>query len=89
MEYPRRHASDRTHHFWVWKAVRGTYQVSLWGEIDPRAIRTCVGMHLADQSLFIIMATMLWAFDITPAVDEKGKEVVPSPDDLVVLGAVV
>ena len=46
-------------------------------------------MHLADQSLFIIMATMLWAFDITPAVDEKGKEVVPSPDDLVVLGAVV
>ena len=89
MEYPRRHTSNRTHHFWVWKAVRCTCQVYLSIYIDSRAIRTCVGMHLADQSLFIIMATMLWAFDIKPAVDEKGKEVVPSPDDLVVLGAVV
>jgi cytochrome P450 len=37
--------------------------------------RICPGMHLAERNMFIGMAKLLWAFDIRPAKDEKGKEV--------------
>ncbi|KAI0088576.1 cytochrome P450 [Irpex rosettiformis] len=51
--------------------------------------RTCVGMHFADQALFIAIATMLWAFDIQPPVDERGAVIMPSKDELVDSGLVV
>ncbi len=39
--------------------------------------RICVGMHLARNSLFITIARILWAFDITPAQTEGGKAILP------------
>ena len=39
--------------------------------------RICVGLHLARASLFITVSRILWAFDILPAVDETGREVLP------------
>ncbi|KAI0088575.1 cytochrome P450 [Irpex rosettiformis] len=51
--------------------------------------RICVGMHFADQALFIAIATILWAFDINPPVDENGDVVIPPTDQLVDAGTVV
>ncbi|EJD01999.1 cytochrome P450 [Fomitiporia mediterranea MF3/22] len=39
--------------------------------------RICPGLHLARNSLFINIARLLWAFDILPALDENGKEIIP------------
>ncbi|KAL3426712.1 hypothetical protein PVAG01_00221 [Phlyctema vagabunda] len=36
--------------------------------------RICPGMHLAENSLFIVLAKILWAFDIHPPVDGDGTE---------------
>ncbi|KAH7057425.1 cytochrome P450 [Macrophomina phaseolina] len=37
--------------------------------------RQCSGQPLAEQSLFMVLARLLWAFDIRPGVDENGNEV--------------
>lgn len=37
--------------------------------------RICPGRHLAEQSLFIMIASILSAFSIAPPVDEHGKSV--------------
>ncbi|CAG8961172.1 hypothetical protein HYFRA_00002715 [Hymenoscyphus fraxineus] len=45
--------------------------------------RTCFGQHIAKNSLFIIIARFLWAFDITCAFEEKyGHKVWIVPDPL-------
>ncbi|KZV76252.1 cytochrome P450 [Peniophora sp. CONT] len=36
--------------------------------------RNCVGQHVADDTLFIATAVLLWAFDFAKARDEKGQE---------------
>lgn len=36
--------------------------------------RICPGMHLAENSLFITLAKILWAFEIKPHIGEDGKE---------------
>lgn len=36
--------------------------------------RICSGLHLAENSMFIVLAKLLWAFDIRPPVDENGAE---------------
>jgi cytochrome P450 len=36
--------------------------------------RICPGMHLAENSLFIVLAKMLWAFDIRPPLKDDGTE---------------
>lgn len=46
--------------------------------------RRCQGMHIADRSLFLALARIVWAFDLKRAVDPVTKqEVVPDKDDLV------
>ena len=35
----------------------------------------CPGRHLAEQSVFIIVASVLSVFSVTPSVDEHGKPV--------------
>ena len=35
--------------------------------------RICPGIHLAERSLFLAMAKMLWAFDMSPRLDEQGS----------------
>lgn len=37
--------------------------------------RICPGMHLAENSLYITLAKIIWAFKIRPMIDEVGKEV--------------
>lgn len=37
--------------------------------------RVCPGQHVADRSVFINTATLLWAFDITKAKDEHGADI--------------
>ena len=51
--------------------------------------RICVGRDLAQQSLFINIATILWGTDITKATDERAQPIIPSPSDLVDKGVVV
>ena len=41
--------------------------------------RICAGLHVADRSVFINSASILWAFDVAPAKDGAGK---PIPLDL-------
>jgi cytochrome P450 len=42
--------------------------------------RICPGMHVAERSVFLGIARMLWAFDFTRPLNEQGKEIVPDPD---------
>ncbi|CAE6449146.1 unnamed protein product [Rhizoctonia solani] len=39
--------------------------------------RSCPGVHMAESTLFITMATLLALFNIRPARDEQGNEVLP------------
>ncbi|KAI0691505.1 cytochrome P450 [Cytidiella melzeri] len=39
--------------------------------------RTCPGMHLIEESLWIVMATMVATLDLEVPVDEKGRRVKP------------
>ncbi|KAH7093668.1 putative O-methylsterigmatocystin oxidoreductase [Paraphoma chrysanthemicola] len=36
--------------------------------------RICPGLHLAENSLFITIACILWLFEIKPAIDDHGSE---------------
>ncbi|KAI0712483.1 cytochrome P450 [Earliella scabrosa] len=52
---------------------------------DPRDFvfgfgrRICPGRHFAEAGLFINMAMILHVFDITPPMDENGKEIIIEP----------
>jgi len=37
-------------------------------------------MHLAENSLFITISRILWAFDILPGLDESGREIKPDTE---------
>jgi cytochrome P450 len=37
--------------------------------------RICSGMHLAENSMFIVLAKLLWAFEILPPLNGAGSEV--------------
>lgn len=39
--------------------------------------RICPGMHLGLNSLYITISRMLWAFDIKPAKDQFGADLLP------------
>ncbi|PQE23130.1 cytochrome P450 protein [Rutstroemia sp. NJR-2017a WRK4] len=45
--------------------------------------RLCQGMHIADRSMFLAMARLLWAFDFKRVVNEEtGAEIVPDMGNL-------
>ena len=48
--------------------------------------RICVGKHLANESLFIRTAMILWATTLKCARDESGKEVPPDTNAFVDIG---
>jgi cytochrome P450 len=50
--------------------------------------RVCLGKHLADGSLFINTARLLWAAKLERARDEKGREMPLDTDTLVDIGLV-
>ena len=37
--------------------------------------RLCPGIHVAERTLFLAMARILWAFDIGKAKDASGNEI--------------
>ena len=39
-------------------------------------------MHIAERSLFLAIARLLWAFEFHPASDGRGGVVMPDADDL-------
>ncbi|KAK1227676.1 hypothetical protein PQX77_009301 [Marasmius sp. AFHP31] len=43
--------------------------------------RICPGMHIAQQSMFIVLARILWAFDIVPVLGTDGKPDIQPSDD--------
>ena len=50
--------------------------------------RVCVGRHLANESLFIRTAMILWAVILKCPRDENGKELPPDTDAFVDLGII-
>ncbi|KAK5799929.1 hypothetical protein VI817_002141 [Penicillium citrinum] len=44
--------------------------------------RICPGIHVAERSLFLGMSGILWGFDIRPAKDSLGREIIPDADRL-------
>ncbi|KAF8904740.1 cytochrome P450 [Gymnopilus junonius] len=51
--------------------------------------RMCAGYNFANQTLFITIATILWALNIHEAKDEDGKPVLPSKHDFLDTGLIV
>ncbi|PSR77912.1 hypothetical protein PHLCEN_2v7654 [Hermanssonia centrifuga] len=51
--------------------------------------RLCAGKHLADQTVFIDIASFIWAFSVQKATDEKGLPITPSRDAIINDGVVV
>ncbi|KAJ7769578.1 cytochrome P450 [Mycena maculata] len=51
--------------------------------------RICVGRHVANDSLFIDCASILWALSIEPIMDASGTPVLPSADDSIDTGLVL
>lgn len=41
---------------------------------------SCPGMHVADNFLYIVIATVLAVFTISPAEDAEGNSILPDPD---------
>jgi len=44
--------------------------------------RICPGMHVAERSLFLGIARILWAFDILPKIGADGKPILPDQEKL-------
>jgi cytochrome P450 len=44
--------------------------------------RICPGIHVAERSLFLGISRMLWAFDISPKLDDQSQPILPNPDVL-------
>jgi len=42
--------------------------------------RLCQGIHVAERSLFIGIARLMWAFDVSPATGADGQPIIPNPD---------
>lgn len=51
--------------------------------------RICVGRHIANDTLFAVIAMLLWAIDIEPATDEKGASLPLDVDGCIEDGVVV
>ena len=49
----------------------------------------CPGKDLADRTLFIAVASLLWAFNLEKAKDPDGLPITPSDADFIDDGAVV
>ncbi|ELU35675.1 cytochrome P450 domain-containing protein [Rhizoctonia solani AG-1 IA] len=39
--------------------------------------RSCPGVHLAESTLFVMISTLLALFDIRPAKDKDGSDIIP------------
>ena len=51
--------------------------------------RFCIGKDVANQSLFMDFATLLWAFNVEKARDVNGQVITPSRTEVIDEGLVV
>ena len=51
--------------------------------------RICLGRRMANTSLFINVASILWAANISPVHDEAGKPIIPDTLETVNSGVVM
>ncbi|KAK7446304.1 hypothetical protein VKT23_014510 [Stygiomarasmius scandens] len=51
--------------------------------------RSCVGSHVANNSLFIDISTILWAMKIIPAKDNQGNPIIPDVGEEVTDGIIL
>ena len=49
--------------------------------------RICPGMYIAERSLFLAIAKILWAFEVRPVRDPEGRDVLPDPSRLLCMRA--
>ena len=52
------------------------------------ALRSCPGVHVADNFLYITIAMVLASFTILPALDSEGNPLLPDPDYSTGLGGI-
>ncbi|PSN69458.1 putative cytochrome P450 [Corynespora cassiicola Philippines] len=45
--------------------------------------RVCPGTHVAERTMFLTIARMLWAFDVEPEKGDDGRPVVPRQDEFI------
>ncbi|KAJ6526403.1 cytochrome P450 [Mycena capillaripes] len=50
--------------------------------------RNCVGRHVANDSLFIDCASILWALSVEPFYDNNGAPIIPSLDESINIGII-
>ena len=74
----------RGSYLWLWEEVRTVMPSSPVWKLT-RWIRICI----ANQALFIDVASLLWAVSIEKAVGPDGKPIVPSRTECVDEGLVV
>ena len=48
-------------------------------QVAERSGRICPGRHFAEAGLFIIVASVLHVFDVTPPLDEQGRPIKITP----------
>lgn len=51
--------------------------------------RVCMGRDVAEDTLFIFIAVMLWSLCIEPSTNDEGKEIIPSRQDIVEEGLIM
>ena len=44
--------------------------------------RRCAGMDIAENSLFLAISHILWAFNVSKAIGPDGTEITPDPGDI-------
>ena len=64
------------------------YMFSLCSHLNDTPVRSCPGNYLADNFLFIVIASTLAAFTISPAVDDDGNPIAPSSEYNPALGGI-
>ena len=80
---PERHLGDDG------ELLPGPKETSLEGHVSfGFGRRVCVGKHLANDSLFIHTARILWAATLKCTLDENGQEVLPDTSAFVDVGVI-
>jgi len=51
--------------------------------------RVCPGRHVANNTISINIASVLWGLEIRPIIDQEGRPLIPKPTDMVITGLTV
>jgi hypothetical protein len=58
---------------WIWEAVRQTQESGLLRVY--LIFSKCLGQYLAEVSIWLVVASILAAIDVSPALDDSGKPI--------------